>query len=272
MTGIARAVLLTILAMTMLLAALMPGAARAGGSRTAGGNLVPVTDDKGTCASLKPYTTNIAIDLIQADPVFDNSNNGDNLKGGAEQVRTQWLETGMLKDLWAVNDLATAGLAFAGMDTIYNFEVGNVPVDKYGVYYCDFFRTVSVQLLYRSMVKIPKNITSPSCAYEVISAHEEMVLDANKSALEVYVGRLRNDMPGIVAQMEAGYIGKVDLELHAAQMKQKMQEAVEVYLKDTLSAKMKQASAAVNTPEEYAALAAALDDCKRKAAAPPQGK
>ena len=268
MTGVARAVLLTILAVTMLLATLMPGAAHAGGARTAGGDVVPVTDDKGTCASLKPYTTTIAIDLIQADPVFDNNDNGDNLKGGAEQVRTQWLETGMLKDLWVVNDLATAGLAFAGMDTIYDFEVGNVPVDKYGVYYCDFFRTISVQLLYRSMVKIPNNIASHSCAYEVISAHEDLVLDTNKRVLEDYVGRLRNDMPRIVAQMEAGYIGKVDLELHAAQMKQNMQEAVELYLKDTLSAKMKQVSTAVNTPEEYAALAAALDDCKKKAAPP----
>jgi hypothetical protein len=274
MTGITRAVRLTILAMLLMLPALMPRAARAG-SAGVKGPAAKLTDDNGTCASLKSFTTDIAVDLIEAKPVFDYDYNVDNLRGGAEHIRAQWLDdNGKLKSLWTANDLSLAGLAFAEMDTVYNFEVENVPVDRYGVYYCNFFRTVSIQLLYRPAVKIPNNVKQHSCAFDVIGAHEDLVLDSHKSVLEDFAGRLRRDMPGIAAGMEAGYVGKADLENRAAQMKEDMQEAVGVYLNDALGAKMKQVAAAVDTPEEYTALNAALADCVKKAAPrpPPQGK
>jgi hypothetical protein len=220
-----------------------------------------VVEDNGVCATLRRGQPNIKVDLVEAKPEFDNKVNLTELMNNGERLRRLWLENLRLKELWLVSDLDSAGVAYGAIESIYNFDFSTEPVDQYGAYYCVFFKTASIQLLYRQKVSIPSNITPDSCAYAVVKAHEEMLLDANRKALETYVDRLRQDIPGIIAQVEKGFASKATISLRQFNLQETIREAIDIYLMDTLTAKMKQVIAIVNTPEELELRKAALAVC-----------
>jgi hypothetical protein len=226
---------------------------------------VVIVDDNGICANLKPAPTAVSVDLVVAPTLVDNKKTWAELISNSQYVRKLSLENSRLKEIWSVNDLETAGMAYGGIDSIFSFELAKESVDQYGAYYCLYFKTASVQLLYRTMVHIPSNFAPDSCAYAVIDAHEQMLVDANKQAIETYVERLRQDIPGIIAQIETGFSSRNTIPSREAKMRADIQEAINIYINDTLLPKMKQLVAIINTPEELALRKAALENCKNAA-------
>jgi hypothetical protein len=245
------------LALILLIAVLATGPARrADAAGTAG-----TTDDQGTCATLKPGGTDAAVELVVADPVFDNSVSLNTLRSEGGNVHTNWAALAKLTEVWAVDDTDTAGIAFGGVKTDPELETTSVAVDQYGVYYCSFFTRINIKIFYSTEVIIPSKFEPGSCAYQVVKAHEQMLLDANREAMESYVARLRNDLPGIAEDLEKGFAGRDTVTAHQDRQKADLFQAVNLYITDTVAEKMKELASIVNTPQELKLRMHAMDQC-----------
>lgn len=230
-----------------------------------GGDVVQVTDDHGTCQTIKPAKTDAAVELMVADPVYDNASSWATLKRQGIYLQNNWINTNKLRSLWSVDDTDSAGLAFGGMDSNVDVDIQSIPVDRYGVYYCSFFNQVTVRIIYRTMVMIPSTNEPNTCTYNVIKVHEDLLLDAYRATISAYTDRLRHDLPGILAQIEKGFIGKNNIPQREDGMKADLKEAVGLYMNDTMIDKMKEMASVVNTPEELKLRMTALDQCKQQA-------
>jgi len=245
-----------------------PGAATLGNGASSN-FLGDSIDDQGTCATLKPGGTDASVELVATDPVFDNSVALSTLKSQGGNVHQNWAAVNKLTEVWVVDDSDTAGLAFGGVKTDPDFVTAPVPVDQYGVYYCTFFSRIHIKILYSTRVVIPSKFEPGSCAYQVIKAHEQMLVDANRKAMDSYVTKLRNDLPGIVDELEKGFSNKDSVGPHQERQKADLLQAVNVYISDTAGGKMKELASIVNTPEELKLRMTAMDQCGAHVTPPP---
>lgn len=231
------------------------------GSQIPSSSPTGTTDDQGTCASLKPGGTDASVDLIVTEPSFDSSSTLANLKSQGGNARQNWIAANKLTELWSVDDTDTAGLAYGGVKTDFDVGMTSASVDQYGVYYCSFFSRIHVKVEYATRVMIPSKFEPGSCAYQVVKIHEQMLIDANRKAMESYVDRLRADLPGIVDELEKGFSSKDNLQRHEELKKADLYQAIDLYIKETVVGKMRQMALVVNTPQELKLRMTAMQQC-----------
>lgn len=217
------------------------------------------------CKTLKPYRTAIDVHLeMPEEPYYDLSLSLRDLNRNMEQHKLDWLEENNMREVWRASDMEIQGLASTGMAMLHEFQVEAFAIDKFGAYWCPYFKNLYVELFYRTMIQIPKKYKPGSCQYKLIDEHELKHHVTNKTATAEYFFKFHEDVHKIVAEIEnQPSITRSQFDQRVDEMKQAMEDAMYVYFVDMLGQDLHERNALIDTPEEYANVSKALDECPR---------
>jgi hypothetical protein len=216
----------------------------------------------GTCEELKPQPTAIEISATVAEPFYDLSLSGDDVNKNGQSTSQRWLEEHNMQGIWTVNDLRTEGYASGAWGVAYGMGLKAVPYDMYGAIFCPYFTQVEINLMFRTLIVIPKEFKEKPCTFNVINEHELKHYNANKKAVEYYVGRLKKDMPSIIAQVESEYVSRSQVQDRFKDMKQAISDAVQAYFNEAMSQKSNELNIVIDSPQEYEIRGIMKRDCK----------
>jgi hypothetical protein len=216
------------------------------------------------CNELKRNQTHINFEYVIDQPKYDFSNSKKDLTKN-QQLRTEgWLKERKLDPLWATAYTEVAGLASGGWKLKWDFKLRPLRVDQYGTKVCLYFEEINLDILYRTIIYIPKNYPVTGCSFEVVKKHELEHHIINGMAVEQYITQLERDMQKIAVTLEGkGYVAsdKASVERRAQELKQGVQDAVDVYIKKAMIEKMQHNNAKIDTQEEYTRLTQLINEC-----------
>ena len=218
------------------------------------------------CAKEKKFQTPIKIDLAIPDPHFDLSKSRKELNEGQEASHQAWLKQNQMETVWKASRMETLGQAAGGWGMITEIRATGVPYDRYGTSYCPYFQSVQLNMMYRTIISIPKNFKQGGCTFNHILEHEMRHHATNVAIVNQTVARLKKDLPVIIAEIESSgsYVSKLQAPARFQMMQNGLKEAVEIYMSHSMRNEMAKQNALIDTPEEYARGSVVIKECEGK--------
>lgn len=217
-----------------------------------------------TCLQLKPYKTEIAINLEVPDPYYDLTKNKSQVNSAGQATREEWLARNNMHGIWSSNHMTTLGQASGGWAANYSWSIEGQPLDQYGAYSCIFVKRIEVNMMFRTMIIIPKDYPRTSCDFEVIHAHELRHYDVNRKVALKTAMRLEKDMPVVIADLEQDYIGGDVVQSRFEEIKKSVQDLVDAYFKQVMREEMDRLNSQIDTPEEYSSHKIRVAACEER--------
>jgi len=216
-----------------------------------------------SCKSLKDFQTGLKVDLQIPAPVIDQSMTRRELNKGEDARHKEWLKKNGMESVWSAGNLETAGLASGGSGLVFAFKLTGKAHDEYGFEVCPYFKTADVEMMYRTIISIPKEYPKDSCAYNVIITHEMRHHNTNVTIVKNAVTRFQKDLPTIISAIENGvpYIDHRTAQSTGENMKSQFEDATHVYLNQTIMKAMEQENSKIDSPEEYERSSKLLAEC-----------
>jgi len=221
-----------------------------------------------SCLDTKKQPTHIRINLLLPDPVYDLSQSVAEINRGARERHQAWLEKNGMKSIWSASDMRTLGQAAGGWAGKFGYTIQPAKYDVYATYYCNHFRALEIEIIYRTIIMIPKEIPQDNCAFSAIRTHELRHHEANVAAMRKYTRQLETDINSILAYLEQPvlpYQGKEKMPERLQQMKQGVESAVDVYYLDFVQREMEKLNHAIDSPAEYESQTLMIGECLRDA-------
>ncbi|HEY0900646.1 MAG TPA: hypothetical protein VGD95_00855, partial [Micavibrio sp.] len=125
------------------------------------------------------------------------------------------------------------------------------PLDQYWAYACLYVKQLEINMIFRTMITIPKDYPQGGCEFEVIRDHELRHYAVNRKVALKTAKKLEEDMPVILQTLESPHAGSDQLNTRAEDVKKSIQELVDVYFKQVMAAEMKRLNSQIDTVEEY---------------------
>lgn len=217
------------------------------------------------CAQKKPFVSDVLIEMETPEPHFDFSKSVAYLNSDGGRSSREWLEKNNMQGVWSSKHMQTQGIAMGGWMVYYEYDIDPEPLDQYWAYACLYVKELKIRMMFRTIIYIPKEYPEGSCAFKLIMPHEMKHYQVNKVVAQNTAGRLRKDMPQILAELEKEHVGSQHLKSHAELMKQRISEIVDVYFKQVMGEEMEKMNGLVDSPEEYASFGRKLrDECGHK--------
>lgn len=217
-----------------------------------------------TCQTIKPYKTEIVINLEVPDPYYDFTKNKNQVNAAGQASRDEWLARNNMHGVWSSNHMTTLGQASGGWAANYSWNIEGQPLDQYGAYSCIFVKRIEVNMMFRTMIIIPKDYPRKSCDFEVIHEHELRHYDVNRRVALKTAMQLEKDMPVVIMDLEQDYIGRDKVEGRFEEIKKSVQDLVEVYFKQVMSEEMDHLNNLIDTPEEYSSHKTKVAACEER--------
>jgi len=208
--------------------------------------------------------TRVALKAEIAAPYILQDSTLAQINAETKESRETWLKEHHMEEVWASNETHTLGYAMGGMASAYKTELFAVPYDDYGIYYCPFFKDVEINIIYRTLIRVPKEFPKGTCLYDVILRHEMRHHTANKESFDRYMTQLKGDLPQMVRYYEQVPVKRATVQQKFGNMKISVEEAIKLYIQDYVLVAAKKINDEIDSPESYAAEAKKMEACETK--------
>lgn len=215
------------------------------------------------CAKIKNFTTPVAINLETPPPFIDQRLTRAQLNQGQDAVHEDWLKRNAMQTVWSVQEMQTLGQAAGGWGMMSVIRSLAKPFDQFGSSYCPYFGTVELNMMYRTIISIPKEFKPGSCAYNVILEHEMRHHATNVKTVNEIIARLRQDLHTVITEVETSgsYVSRPQVDPRFKYMQSSLESAVTIYLNDTMQKTMNSRNQLIDSPAEYERADAAIKKC-----------
>ncbi len=203
------------------------------------------------CLQKKPYKRDVVINLEVPEPHYDLTKTKAYLNNDGGRAKEEWLKKNNMQSVWSSKHMTTMGLAEGAWAANYRWMIDPEPLDQYWAYACLYVRHLEINMIFRTMIIIPKDYPRNSCDFEVIHEHELKHYKVNRMVALKTAKRLEDDMPKILATLESPHTGSDSINARAADIKKSLQELVDVYFKQVMREEMAALNGKIDSPEEY---------------------
>ncbi len=203
------------------------------------------------CLQKKPYKSDVVINLEVPEPHYDLSQTKAYLNNGRDRAKEEWLRKNNMQSVWSSKHMTTMGLAEGAWAANYNWTIDPEPLDQYWAYACLYVKRLEINMIYRTMILIPKEYPRNGCDFEVIHEHELKHYKVNRMVALKTAKKLEDDMPKILATLESPHAGSDSINARATDIKKSLQELVDVYFRQVMREEMSALNDKVDSPEEY---------------------
>ena len=214
-----------------------------------------------SCGQKKPYASNVTINMETPDPVYDLTKNIKFLNSDGGASSREWIQKNKMQGIWSSRHIEKAGQAAGGWAVYYNYKLDAQPFDPYWAYACLYVKDMTINMMYRTIIMIPKEYPKGGCAFNLIQTHELKHFAVGKSVAQKTAERLRKDMPEILARLEADHVGSDKTQQRASELKVSITEVVEVYFKQVMREEIERLNNQVDSPEEYTSIGRGIRAC-----------
>jgi len=218
------------------------------------------------CGKAKGFKTALKVDLEVPEPQIDMSVNRKQLNVGHDKIHSDWVQRNGMQTIWKADEMETLGLAAGGWALFHTSKFLAKPYDQYGTSWCPFFQKIEIGMMYRTIIHVPNDYKPGSCEYNIIMAHEMLHHETNATVAQIMVGKLREALPMIVAEVEhsAPAISRSKVNNHFKYMDESLKGAIDVFLTQTMQTEMQKRNHLIDSPAEYERASKAIADCKKK--------
>ena len=204
----------------------------------------------------------ITMNVEIADPYILQDHSFQQINDESEDSRKKWIEDNGLEEVWTTKSLDTLGYASGGMAS--NFITSAYALSGgYGAYYCPYYRKIEVNIIYRTLIRIPKEFPKGSCVYNVILEHELRHDKANRDSFKKYMLQLKKDLPQMAMYYERSAVNPKDVKQRFKVMQGSIKEAVELYIQEYVFPAADKINKEIDSPESYAADGKKIDACPK---------
>ena len=205
----------------------------------------------------------VSLNFEVADPYILQDQEFKQINEESEATRSKWLEDNGLKEVWTTKDLDTLGYAMGGMASNYIISA-HARSRAYRTYYCAYYKRIEINIMYRTLIRIPKEIPKGSCVYNVILAHELRHDKANSDSFHRYMLQLQKDLPKMAEFYERTPIEPGALESRYKVMQASIKDAIELYIKEYVYPASAKINKEIDSPESYKAEAEKIRACLKR--------
>lgn len=218
------------------------------------------------CAREKNFRTEIVVNLDIPEPLFNFNVSRQGLNEGKQKSHEEWLKSNDMQTVWKASEMSTLGEAAANWGTMYSMRLTAKPYDSYGTSYCPYFQKVEMNMAYLTTITIPKEFKKGGCMFNEVLAHEWRHHTTNVAVMKEITEKLKKDLPVIIAEIETNtsYVTRSGADTRFQQMQQFLEDAVDVYMKESLSREMDKRNALIDTPAEYRRAGEVMIKCQGK--------
>lgn len=216
------------------------------------------------CQDIKDFTSGVAVNLIVPDNYYDFSKTTEMLTAERREGSKKWLEEQGLQTGWRIDDMTTGGVTETGLG--YSISAKFVPrkFDVFGTHACIFIDTLTIEIFYRSKISVAKEIYEDPCSYPHVKEHEETHHKLNKWAIEKSAGKLRENMPAIIASIEGnGGVPVTAMQDRVNEMQEEINKALKRYM-EKFAESSKSVNKRLDTPEEYERVSKIMRECRKE--------
>ncbi len=203
------------------------------------------------CLQKKPYKSDVLINLEVPEPHYDLTKTKAYLNNDGGRAKEEWLKKNNMQSVWSSKHMTTMGLAEGAWAANYRWTIDPEPLDQYWAYACLYVRHLEINMMFRTMIIIPKDYPQNSCDFEVIHEHELKHYKVNRMVALKTAKKLEDDMPKILATLESPHAGSDLINARATDIKKSLQELVDVYFKQVMREEMAALNGKIDSPEEY---------------------
>ncbi|MEZ5813598.1 MAG: hypothetical protein R3E13_02560 [Alphaproteobacteria bacterium] len=205
----------------------------------------------------------VSLNFEIAEPYILQDRSFKQINSETEESRKKWIEDNGLQEVWSTQDFHTLGYAAGGMAA--NYITSAYAMSRaYRTYYCAYYRQVEVNIIYRTLIRIPKEIRKGSCKYNVILEHELRHDKANRESFREYMVQLKKDLPRMAAFYERRPVNPGEIEGRFKVMRSSIQEAVNLYIKDFVLPSAEKINQEIDSPESYEADGKKIEACSKR--------
>ncbi len=224
------------------------------------------------CLQKKPYQSDVVINLEVPVPYYDLTRNKAYLNNDGGRSKREWLAKNNMVGVWSSNHMTTLGVASGGWAVNYRWRLDPEPLDQYWAYACLYVKQLEINMIFRTMITIPKEYPQGSCEFEVIHDHELKHYNINRQVALKTAKKLEDDMPMILRTLESPHAGSDMLDARASEVKKSIEELVDVYFKQVMADEMKRLNGQVDSPEEYGSHDQQVAACEARRKNAPQSQ
>lgn len=239
----------SIILMTLLMSLLWQGRAQASGA---------------PCLQKKPFQSRVVINLEVPEPYYDLTQTKAYLNNDGGRSKREWLAKNNMTGIWSAEHMTTMGIAQGGWAVNYSWQLDPEPLDQYWAYACLYVRDMEINMIYRTMIMIPKEYPREGCDFEVIHNHELRHYKVNRMVALKTAKKLEDDMPLILRTLEGHHIGSDRINDRVQEIKTSIRELVDVYFKQVMAAEMRRLNGQIDTPEEYSSHKKEVAACEER--------
>lgn len=225
-------------------------------------NIVTMDVAFGCSPERRRHPIHIDMNIEIAEPYILQDQSFEQINADSEKSRQEWLEKNGMQEVWSTQTFHTLGYASGGMAS--NFITSAYALSGgYGAYYCPYYRKIEVNIIYRTLIRIPKEIPKGSCVYNVILEHELRHDKANRESFEKYMSQLRQDLPKMALFYERSAVNPKDVKRRFKHMQVSIKEAVELYIDEFVLPSAAEINEQIDSPESYEADGKKIDACRK---------
>lgn len=203
------------------------------------------------CLQKKPFKSDVVINLEVPEPYYDLTKNKTYINNDGGRAKEEWLKKNNMQGVWSSKHMTTMGLAQGGWAANYRWVIDPEPLDQYWAYACLYVRQLEINMIFRTMIIIPKDYPQQGCDFEVIREHELKHYNVNRMVALKTAKKLEEDMPKILATLESPHTGSHAINARAADIKKSLEELVDVYFQQVMREEMEVLNGRIDSPEEY---------------------
>jgi hypothetical protein len=155
------------------------------------------------------------------------------------------------------------GYAQGGMASMFRSRLLAKPYDSFGTYYCPYFQGLEINVIYRTLIRMPSDMAS-QCEHDIVMAHEMRHHKANLDSFALYMKQLEKDLPHMVAYYERTPIKRSLVDAQFESMKVAIEDAVKLYIREYAVKEAAKINDQIDSPESYAEDAKKIEACRAK--------
>lgn len=215
------------------------------------------------CAGVKDFKTALKLDLAIPGPYFDFSQSRKQLNSDRKEAHEEWLKKNGMQTVWSADRMETMGLASGGWGLVSQYRAVAKPYDSYGTAYCPYFSVIELNMMYRTIISIPKDFKKGGCVFNIIMEHEMRHHETNMAVAREVVARLEKDLPTIIAEIETSgsYVPRNRVDARFQFLQDSLEGAIDIYLQENMKAEMRRRNEKIDSPEEYERSSREVDRC-----------
>ncbi|MBX2834166.1 MAG: hypothetical protein KTR28_04245 [Micavibrio sp.] len=180
----------------------------------------------------------------------------------AETNHDSYLSAKGMEALWSTREHTTLGYAQGGMASSFSYQFLAKAHDRYGINYCPFFKDLRISIIYRTLIRIPKELKGGGCIHDVVFNHEMRHHKANEESFQRYMDQLKNDLPEMIRYFERKPVSRGMVQKQFELMGAAIEDAVKLYIKDYAQREAMKINKEIDSPESYALDGANINACR----------